>query len=284
MKRFLNILLLCCLIAGSTGTLQASEKSKLRIASYNLRMNTPKDMENAWPNRKDMVSALIQYHDFDIIGTQEAFKEMLDDITTSGNYIYTGKGREDGLDGGEHSAILYKKDKLELMDSGDFWYSETPDIPGKGWDAECCNRICSWAKFKDLSNGQIFYFFNSHFDHQGKIARRESSKLLLKQIKAIAQNAPVFCTGDLNATPDSEPIQLILSDSLLKDSRGLSETAPYGPTGTFQGFKTDAPMKNRIDYVFVTDQIQVHKYGVLTDIQDNRFPSDHCPVVVDVSF
>ena len=88
---------------------------------------------------------------------------------------YIGAGRDDGEDAGEHSAIFYKTSRFDLLDKGNFWFSETPDVPGKGWDATCCNRICSWGKFRDKESGKVFYFFNSHYDHQGKVARRESS-------------------------------------------------------------------------------------------------------------
>ena len=113
---------------------------------------------------------------------------------------YIGAGRDDGEDAGEHSAIFYKTSRFDLLDKGNFWFSETPDVPGKGWDATCCNRICSWGKFRDKESGQGVLFFNSHYDHQGKVARRESSKLLIARIKQIAgTDATVFATGDFNA-------------------------------------------------------------------------------------
>lgn len=263
----------------------AQEKSDIKVASFNLRMNTPNDGENAWPHRKEMVAQLIAYHDLDVIGTQEAYKEMLDDvIELNKEYAYVGKGRDDGESAGEHSAILYKTGKYKLIENGDFWYSETPDIPAKGWDADCCNRICSWAKLKEIKSGKEFYLFSSHFDHRGVVARKESSKLMLQKIKEIAGPLPIFAVGDFNATPDSEPIQTILADGLLMDSYATSETKPYGPQGTFSSFKLSAPMVNRIDYIFTNEAITINKYAVLTDLNDGRFPSDHFPVVVNAQF
>lgn len=259
-------------------------QSHLNIATYNLRMDTPHDGGNSWVHRKEMVKGLIQFHDFDIFGTQEGFVHQLKDILEVEAYDYVGAGRDDGKDAGEHSAIVYKKERFTVLDKGNYWLSETPDVPGKGWDATCCNRICSWAKFKEKATGKEFYFFNVHYDHEGKEARRQSSHLMLSKIKAIAGNAPVFCTGDFNATPDDEPIQLIYADGLLTDSYTLSKQPPYGPIGTFQNFKLDSRLEQRIDYIFVTKGINIHKYGVLTDINHGRFPSDHCPVMVHVSF
>lgn len=252
----------------------------LRIASFNLRMDTPNDGEYVWANRKEMVKSLIRFHDLDIIGTQEGFKHQLDDILELKEYAYVGAGRDDGKDGGEHSAIIYRKNRLELMDNGDFWFSETPDMPGKGWDATCCNRICSWAKFRDKASGKKFFVFNSHYDHEGKVARKNSSLLLLKMIGQIAGNNPVFVTGDFNATPDDDPIQTIYHSGILNDSYLVTQEPPYGTEGTFHGYRSDAPMKSRIDYIWVTPDITVKKYGVLNEMPYGKFPSDHFPVVI----
>ncbi len=272
------LLLLCCLFCLSA----TAQKGNMRVASYNVRLGTANDGENAWPNRKEMMKDLIVYHDFDIFGTQEGYDFQLKAICELENYAYIGHGRDDGKDGGEHSAIIYKKDRFKLLDSGDFWLSETPDVPGKGWDAKCCNRICSWAKFKDSKSGKEFYFFNVHFDHEGVVARKESGKLMAQKIKEIAGKLPAICTGDFNSTPETEQIKSL--QSILNDSYLISSQKPYGPEGTFTGFKITAKMNNRIDYIFTDNRMKVLKYGVLTDMKDGRFPSDHFPVVVDLSW
>jgi endonuclease/exonuclease/phosphatase family metal-dependent hydrolase len=259
---------------------QNEKETFLNVATFNLRMDTPSDGKNAWPNRKEMVKGLIKFHDLDIIGTQEGFKHQLDGILELDGYACVGAGRDDGKEAGEHSAILYKKDRLELLDNGDFWFSETPGVPGKGWDATCCNRICSWAKFGDKLSGKSFFVFNSHYDHQGKIARKNSSLLLLEKIEQIAGDSPAFATGDFNATPDDEPIQTIYNSGKLSDSYLITQEPPYGTEGTFNAFKLDSPMKSRIDYIWVTPHITIKKYGVLNDLPYGHFPSDHFPVVV----
>ncbi|MBN3519111.1 endonuclease/exonuclease/phosphatase family protein [Algoriphagus lutimaris] len=258
------------------------EVKDIKVSSFNLRMDTPNDGVNAWPNRKEMVKALIQYHDFDIIGTQEGFTHQLNDLLEMPGFAFIGAGRDDGKQGGEHSAILYKTDRFEVMESGDFWLRENPEEPGLGWDATCCNRIASWGLFKDLESGKEFYVFNAHFDHQGVIARKESGKLMVKKIQEIAQGKPVICTGDFNSTPDTE--QIISLSTLLQDSYQVSKLPPYGPVGTTNQFVFTAPMKSRIDYVFVSDDFEVSKYAVLTDALNQRYPSDHLPVVATVNF
>ena len=252
----------------------------LRVATYNLRFNNPGDGPNAWPNRKEMVKDLVRYYHFDVFGTQEGLRGQLTDLAELSDYAFVGHGRDDGHEAGEHSAIFYRRSRLQLLKTGDFWLSETPDRPGKGWDATCCNRICTWALFKDLATKQTFYFFSAHFDHQGVVARRESGKLMVRQITGIAGNAPVICAGDFNSTPDTEQIQIM--QTLLRDARAISAAPPYGPVGTFNGFDLAAPLADRIDYLFVSAGSQVLTYAALTDSLRGRYPSDHFPVVADV--
>ncbi|MDO5523844.1 MAG: endonuclease/exonuclease/phosphatase family protein [Bacteroidia bacterium] len=266
------------------GSAQTPRDFSMNIASFNIRMDTERDSLNAWKHRKEMVKGLIGFHDFDIVGTQEGFKHQLDGILELDNYAYVGAGRDDGKDAGEHSAIVYKKSRFDVLENGDFWFSETPGVPGKGWDATCCNRICSWAKFRDKQSGKEFFVFNVHYDHEGREARRNSSMLLLRKIDEIVGGNVVFCTGDFNATPDDEPIQILANNGRLQDSYSISAQPPYGTEGTFNSFRLNSPMKGRIDYVWVSEGVAVNKYGVLNDMQYGRFPSDHFPVMVNVSF
>lgn len=178
MKKF--ALYLLAMLSVTTASF-AQKTATINVASYNLRYNTPNDGVNAWPNRKENVKGLIRFHEFDIFGVQEALVGQLKDVAELTEFAYYGKGRDDGKEGGEHSAIFYRKDRFKLLKSGDFWLSETPDKPGLGWDAKCCNRICSWAQFEDLNTKKKFFFFNVHFDHQGVEARRQSGYLMVKK-------------------------------------------------------------------------------------------------------
>ena len=256
------------------------EAPVLRVASYNLRMDTEADSLNAWTYRKDNVNALIRFRDFDMFGTQEGFQHQLQDILRMSEYAFIGAGRDDGKTAGEHSAIFYKKDRFEVLDQGNFWLRETPDVPGKGWDATCCNRICSWGKFKDKESGKTFFYFNVHFDHQGVIARQESGKLMVARIKEIAKGEPVICTGDFNSTPDTEQIQLL--SEFLNDSRTVTQEPPYGPEGTFNRRFANPVGAGRIDYIFVSDGIDVLRYASLTDNNGMFYPSDHIPVMAEL--
>lgn len=275
-RALLVLLGFCAAQAASAAALSP----EINIATYNLRLNTASDGPNAWPHRVDAVKALIRYHGFDIVGTQEGLPEQIADLDTMPGFAHVGVGRDDGKDAGEHSAIYYRAARFEVEKHGDYWLSETPDKPSKGWDAKCCNRIASWARFHDRVTGKRFFVFNVHFDHQGEVARRESAKLMLEKMREIAGDATLICTGDFNSTPETEQIRTM--KTALRDAREVSAEPPYGPQGTFEDFKLDSKLPERIDYIFVGRGVEVLKYATLTDSVEARFPSDHLPVVARV--
>lgn len=271
---------LCLLIIGIS-TLQAQQ---LRVATFNVRYANPGDTGNLWEERAPVVAALIDFHDFDIFGTQEALKRQLDDISAAlPEYQRYGVGRDDGQEGGEHSAIYFKKDRFELLKKGDFWLSETPDKPSFGWDAKSHKRICSWVQLRDKKSKREFFVFNAHYDHQGVQARKESSKLILNKIKEIAQGAPTIFTGDMNGSEETEWYQALAQSALLKDTQKLVEK-PYKLNASFNGFGNEKSLQATaiIDHIFVTKDFKALKWGVLTDTYHGKFPSDHFPVMVDL--
>lgn len=256
---------------------------QMNIISFNIRYNTPNDGINAWPNRIEMATGLLRFHEADIFGLQEALHGQIMDVQKElPEYAWFGVGREDGEKGGEFSPIFYKKSEFILLKNGTFWLSETPEKPSKGWDA-ALNRIVTWGQFQSKVTGKQFLVFNTHFDHIGKEARKNSADLIGKKIKEMTsnKNLPVIVTGDFNLTPDTEPIQRL--KKFVKDSREVTEEPPYGPVGTYNGFKLETDLSsNRIDYIFVYGSIDVLKYAALAEIKDQRFPSDHLPVFAKV--
>jgi len=188
-----------------------------------------------------------------------------------------GRGPRRWARAGEHAAIFYRSALFAVQAYGDFWLSQTPDIPSIRWDGRCCRRIAIWSRFADRSTGHRYFVFSAHFDHEGVQARLESARLMLRKIAEIAGTQPVLCIGDFNSTPETPQIRLLSAS--LRDARDATQAPPYGPAGTFNGFKLDAPMAERIDYVFVGPGFRVLKYGVLSDSFGARYPSDHHPVV-----
>lgn len=126
---------------------QPDKKTIFTAASYNLRNANSADslQGDGWGNRCPIIARLVQFHEFDIFGTQEGLRHQLDSLKTSlPKYDYIGVGRNDGKKEGEHAAIFYRIDKFELLEHGDFWLSETPEKPSVGWDA-VLPRICTWG-------------------------------------------------------------------------------------------------------------------------------------------
>ena len=253
----------------------------LRAMSFNIRLAIDSDGEHAWRHRADRAASVIRFHQPDVVGLQEALVEQLRDLEISlPEYQWVGVGRDDGEQGGEFSAIMFRPDRLELKETDTFWLSETPDVPGsKSWDA-AITRVVTWALFERRSDGQQFYHFNTHFDHIGEAARRQSAQLIVDSVTVRAGELPIVVTGDFNAQPDSEPYATVTAS--LVDARVASETPPHGPEHTFSTFTATTEPTHRIDYVFVTPGIRVLRFATLAEHWEGRHASDHFPVVADV--
>ncbi|TWI78309.1 endonuclease/exonuclease/phosphatase family metal-dependent hydrolase [Lacibacter cauensis] len=261
-------------------------QNSLQVMTFNIRLNTPYDSLNAWPHRKDKVASQILFHKVDLLGVQEALHDQMMDLQQRlPNYKYVGGGRDDGKTKGEYSAIFYDTTKLQLLSNDMFWLSETTTVAGsKGWDA-AITRIVTWAKFKDKRSKKIFFAFNTHFDHMGKIARRESAKLVLQKVKEFAGSTPAVITGDFNAEPTDEPIQVIVDKNNplhLTDSKELSQTPHYGPTGTFTGFQNKERNDQPIDYIFLRGSWKVLTHATISQTWGGRFASDHFSVIAEL--
>ncbi|HEX8334992.1 MAG TPA: endonuclease/exonuclease/phosphatase family protein [Segetibacter sp.] len=262
--------------------LSVSGQQELNVMTFNIRFDNARDSLNAWTYRKEKAASQVVFHKVHLLGVQEALHHQLEDLKASmGHYKYIGVGRADGKQKGEYSAIFYDSSRLQLLQTETFWLAEQTDVPGKkGWDA-AIERIVTWAKFRDRKTRKVFYHFNTHFDHIGKVARRESSKLLLRKVKELAGDSPIVITGDFNAMPGDEPIQVLVDKSdpnRFTDAKEISAKPHYGPTGTFNGFKSKEQSAQPIDYIFVKNKIKVLQHATLSQTWEGRFSSDHFPV------
>ncbi|WP_149244587.1 endonuclease/exonuclease/phosphatase family protein [Dyadobacter sp. 32] len=261
----------------------AAMAQNMRVMSYNVRYKNTIDSINGWEFRKGNVVGLIKYHKVDIFGTQEGNTEQLADLEKSlPEFKWYGVPRVAGKNG-EFTAIFYIKERYTLLDSGTFWFSETPFVKeSKSWDA-MYPRIASWCKFKDKKSGQVFFLFNTHFDHRGEIARQKSAEIIRQQVELIAKKAPVIVTGDFNSVETSKAYKTIVEGGQLKDALHISETPHYGPVNTSSGFAVSSkPIRARIDFIFVNDKVKVLQHATITDQQEARYYSDHLPVVAEV--
>lgn len=253
--------------------------------TYNIRLDVASDSGNAWIHRKEHLVSMIRYHTPDLVGMQEVLHHQLDYILQElPEYGWFGVGRDDGKTAGEYMAVLYRKERIDTLRTATFWCSENPDKLGPGWDA-ACNRTVTWGKIRDRADRTEFFLFNTHLDHVGVTARRESAKLLMNRVAALTGGERVVITGDFNSVPSDEPYGIIVGPKAKKkffDSRAVSKQRPHGPKGTFNGFTVSAVPSEPIDYIFVSDRIAVLAHGTLAELIDGRFPSDHFPVIADI--
>ncbi|REE80768.1 endonuclease/exonuclease/phosphatase family metal-dependent hydrolase [Lutibacter oceani] len=256
----------------------------LDVITYNIRLNTASDGENAWPLRKDYLTSQIQFYEPDIFGVQEATPVQVEEITSIlTQYNVVGIGR-DGEGLGESSNIYFKKDRFILKETNTFWLSETPNEISMGWDA-ACNRVCTYALLKDKLSKKQLWVFNTHLDHIGEVARTKGLQLILEKIKKVnIKNFPVLLMGDFNSEPTSE--RIIELNKVMDDSKNVSEQKSFGPLGTFNGFKHNEPVTKMIDYIFISknSNFRVLKHAILSDSKDLKYPSDHLPVYVKLIY
>jgi endonuclease/exonuclease/phosphatase family metal-dependent hydrolase len=262
---------------------QGADGIDLRVMTFNIRNGLAQDGDNHWRNRKAFVCDVIRQCSPDVLGVQEAYRFQLDEFNQSlPQYGEIGVGREGGVKG-EYSAILYRKARFDVDESGTFWLSDTPEKPSITW-GNACVRICTWARLTDKISRRSFYVYNTHLDHVSQPSREKSVRLIMKRVQQRQHPDPLILTGDFNAgegnpvvgylkaagkSPDRCPVPLV--DSF----RAVHPDAQTpGTSSGFQG-RTDGP---KIDYIFITPDSQAIEADIVRTSRDGRYPSDHFPV------
>jgi len=250
----------------------------LKVITFNIRYDNPDDKENAWDNRKKDMISFLENERADIMGFQEVLYNQLDYLNENlADYDYVGVGREDGKQKGEFSPIFYRKEKFELENFFTLWLSETPDVPGKGWDA-ALERIATFALLRSKGNKQQILVVNTHYDHRGEKARYESSKLILNKIEQ-RKESRVIIMGDLNSEPGAPSVMTITEKGYLDAFTCKDSSSPSVTFAGFENFNYDSG--ERIDYVFLKG-LQCMNYSIGTPLTKSGNLSDHLPVVVEV--
>jgi len=303
-KRLFNLLLLllvqCSVFNGTGATAQAQE---LYVCTYNLRYKNSSDTDagNGWNTRRTYIYNFINFQQPDLLGVQEALPAQMSDMASGlKGYGYIGVGRNDGANSGEYSAIFYRKERMVLLDNGDFWLSDTPYKASKGFPSKgggtSYYRICTWGKFFDKLTGTVIYHFNTHMDLD-ETNRQQSYYLIKQKIQEIANTtAPVIVSGDYNAVQTEEAYKLFLNSGFLYDCYAKAKQK-FITNGTCPGFNannysTVSGELRRIDHIFVTRAFTIEHYGVLnpcyystsgTAQYHERAYSDHSPVFVKLT-
>jgi endonuclease/exonuclease/phosphatase family metal-dependent hydrolase len=265
--------------------------SLLKVMTYNIRLGTAADGEDHWTKRREMLFDLLKQEDADLVGLQEAFRFQVDEILAAvPQYAVVGVGRDDGKAGGEASCILFRRDRFNVAESGTFWFSDTPSVPGTRTWGNRYNRISSWARFIDR-DGTAFYHYNLHLDHEVQVSREKSTELLLARIHTRSfPTEPVIVTGDFNSGEDNPALHELTGVPGVKTER----PAPFVDTfrllhptektvGTFTAFKFGEVNGDKIDYVLVQPGTAVREAAIVRTSRNGHYPSDHFPVTAIVS-
>lgn len=291
--------------------LAIAECHALRVMSYNIRINHAEDRggPHDWLVRRSMVAGLIAGYGVTLAGLQEADIGQWSDLSDALPH-YTLEGFSAGLGGAQEENLIlcYQRQRLELMESAVFSLSPTPGLPAKGWDAKY-RRSCVYGKFRDRITGKRFAFFNTHFDHRGEVARQEGAHMLVALQNRLASDLPRIVVGDFNPFPDHGGYQLyttiVNAASGLADIRDVAQEGCFGPDGSWLGWEYELTKSSnsepgaRLDHIFIGGAIDVTRCGVLTASVDQQgrllpdfdglrqgnrnYPSDHLPVIADIS-
>jgi endonuclease/exonuclease/phosphatase family metal-dependent hydrolase len=265
--------------------------ASLRVMSFNIRYGAAQDGENRWDLRKERLKDTVTAFAPDLLGTQETlgFQREYLDSQLSG-YESLGVGREDGGTSGEMTALFYRADRFEKLEGGHFWLSEMPeDVGSISWDS-ALPRMATWVKLKDreVKDDRPVYFFNTHFDHKGVVARTESSRLLRRKVDEIAKVGLVVVTGDFNAHEGSVPYFSLFGEgdelpSRLVDSYRVVNPLQGKEEGTFSGFRAENVSGARIDWIGLSRDWNVLNASIDRTSHNGATPSDHFPVTAIIA-
>ena len=284
MKRSHYILVLALFVTISTSALISCQREKnltLNMMTYNIRFAADKPDPESWDNRRNGI--INSFTGTDIAGLQEVLPVQVNDLKTNlPAYNIIHRSREIDPVEGEGVSLLYNKVKFRLLDSGTFWLSDTPEVPGSNtWNA-ACNRVVTWGRFRDNQTGIEFFVYNTHLDHVSQFARENSIKLILDTLRIMTSGSPVILMGDFNSEEDN-PVYKMIKDFGLKDAYREIKSVSDSMDLTFHGWQNEKGL-SRIDYIFVSPDFQVRNARVIKSKVNGIYPSDHFPVVTEIVF
>ena len=267
--------------------LAAEENAKINVMTFNLRyLNDSDASPHTWEERRSTVRQVIRKEQADIIGTQEAVYQQVKDVASDlPNYDWIGQGREGGNEG-EFMSIFYNENRFTPLEYDHFWLSDTPDVVGSISWGNTIPRMVTWVKFLDTKSNEEFYFVNTHFDHMSEKAREKSAELISERVKEFDQDLPILLTGDFNAGPDSVPHDILLNEGGFVDTFTAADKTINKALGTFNGFDdpTGGGADNRIDWILSKGNVDIDTTEVVNYQKNGQYPSDHYPVLSEISF
>jgi endonuclease/exonuclease/phosphatase family metal-dependent hydrolase len=273
-----------------TGTPRpAAAQIQLDVMTFNIRTSNIRDGDNAWPYRKKLVAETIRAFAPQVVGMQEAIEEQIEYLASAlPDYRWLGMDRR--LNGGEGlseaTPIFYRHDEMTPIESGNFWLTETPDVPpvpstgsrrrrGGG-------RIVTWARFHHLATGRAVYVFNTHLSPRRGQGQIDAVNLILERVGKVPAGSAVIVMGDFNNAGEESDLWQIATSHGLNDAWVLADER-QGPALTLGGFgPPEAGYPERVDWILVGGPIGVRSIETVLHNDRGRYPSDHYPVAASL--
>ena len=252
------------------------------------------DGANSWEKRKSLSLEVINRYKPDLIGLQEGakinlatFSEQLTEFSLVEGNCYGDTPPED------YSSILYRTSRYELLNSGEFWFSETPDVESTDWGVEY-PMGATWVELKCKETQHKIIHLNTHYEDGpwGEESRVNATHLIVNRIAQLAPEQPVVVTGDFNCNPWSKPYQ-VFQDHGFKDSyreAGNADTATSSTLHVYKGeeyFALDFgdELFWRVDWILTLDgnrKVQTTSSTIVKDGLPPTYPSDHYPIISEI--
>ena len=258
----------------------ATPPAPLKVMSFNVRTPADTAPQKRWPDRRAALVATIRTAHPDVMGTQELVKEQADYLAAQlPDYQWFGEGRRGGH-GDEHMGVFYDSKALALEQSGNFWLSDTPDVPGSISWGNLFPRMVTWGLFRRVTDGRRFYLFNTHLPYreEDEPQRVRGAQAIVAHLKTLSPDIPVVVTGDFNSEPGGPTYAAFTT--ALQDAR-TQVAAPHGPKKTFHDF-TGKPT-TELDWVLVRG-FKARSFATLDGRVDGILPSDHFPLLVELEW
>jgi endonuclease/exonuclease/phosphatase family metal-dependent hydrolase len=255
----------------------------LKFLTFNLRYDKPDPGSRAWTARRPLVAALIARHEPHAFATQEGLAHQVLDLHRLLPAYQSVGGCRCGTGLSESCAVFFKKEEYDCLQTGDFYLSETPRLPGSvtpHWGNRL-PRMATWACLTRRGDGRQVLVCNTHFDHESAAARHRSAELIRAQMADLGQQFPaamLIVSGDFNAEPEDACRQALLGP--LGNELGLRDALaalPRAEQPTFHDFTGTAFRAS--DTIYHDSRAGLLHVAIDRAGVGGIWPSDHYPVL-----
>lgn len=255
----------------------------IRIASCNIRFNNPADGEHDWNGRREIMANCLKDFSPHVFGTQEGWEPQLYDLLSLLDEYEICDGHRNWISDRMYPTIYIKKDFFNVIESGDIWLSETPQVPASKSFDSAFPRLCTWAKLKIKDENKSFLLIDAHLDHLKTETRQEQVKVLINEVSKVnTEELPIILLGDFNEAPNEKVREIISkSDLNLKDPWFFFNHPEEASHHSFKGFREDG---TRIDWILNSDKFEALEIYLYKENDQGIYPSDHFPVFAKFKF